>query len=255
MNSKHIRLFLYILILVLIAGITACTQTPETETTSLEVLSDQATPTPTQQSQVEPGETPTSTPEADPRSQLGSSVWGAVFDNGTETWYQFDNDISKSEVSDGKLILTAKKNNSFDSWTMSYPQMSDFYLEVVFNPRDFCEGKDRYGILFRAPDNTQGYLYNVACDGSFQLRTWDGEQYTDLINWTVDQHIAKGAEINQRLGVWAEADKLVLYVNGFQVGETTNSAYSQGTFGVNIAAAETAGFTVDVLEAKVWDLP
>jgi hypothetical protein len=44
-------------------------------------------------------------------------------------------------------------------------------------------------------------------------------------------------------------------VNGFQVGETRDTTYSEGTFGVNIAAAETVGFTVDVIEAKVWDLP
>jgi hypothetical protein len=156
---------------------------------------------------------------------------------------------------DGKLVLSAKKANSFDTWAMSYPQMNDFYLEVVFTPGEACRGKDRYGILFRAPDNNQGYLYNIACDGSYQLRTWDGEQFSDLINWTVDTHIAKGFEVTQRLGVWAEGDRLVLYVNGFQVDEVRDSTYSEGTFGVNIAAAETVGFTVDVIEAKVWDLP
>jgi len=61
--------------------------------------------------------------------------------------------------------------------------------------------------------------------------------------------------VTQRLGIWAEGDRLVLYVNGFQVDEIRDSTYSEGTFGVNIAAAETVGFTVDVIEAKVWDLP
>lgn len=199
--------------------------------------------------------TPTATPEADPRNELGSSVWGAVFDDGTETWFQYENDQAKSEVHDGKLQLTAKKANGFDAWTMSHPQMDDSYLEVVFNTGETCQGKDRYGILFRAPDNTQGYLYNVACDGSYQLRKWDGEQFGDLINWTIDPSIAIGPDVTQRLGVWAEGDRLVLYVNGFQVGETRDSTYSEGTFGVNIAATETIGFTVDVIEAKIWDLP
>jgi hypothetical protein len=158
-------------------------------------------------------------------------------------------------VRDDKLVLTAKKANSFDAWTMSHPQLDDFYLEVVFTSGEDCEGKDRYGILFRAPDNTQGYLYNVACDGSYQLRNWDGEQFTDIINWTVDTHIAKGPEVNQRLGVWAEGDRLVLYINGFEVGEASDPTYHAGTFGVNIAATETVDFTVNVIEAKAWNLP
>jgi hypothetical protein len=243
----------FILLAVLL--VSACAQSPETELPAAEPQSDQPASAATDEIPSPPQITPTATPEADPRDQLGSSVWGAVFEEGTETWYQFENDQSKSEVHDGKLQLTAKKANSYDVWTMSYPQMDDFYLEVVFSIGKTCPGKDRHGILFRAPDNTQGYLYNVACDGSYQLRSWDGEQFTDLINWTVDPHIAQGPEITQRLGVWAEGDRLVLYVNGFQITETRDSTFSKGTFGVNIAAAETVDFTVDVIEAKVWDLP
>jgi hypothetical protein len=238
---------------------TACQSVPGTEPASESSQPDATTET-TSGATTEPLApsveiTPTATPDADPRSELGSSAWGAVFDDGTETWFQFDNDQSKSELQDGKLVLTAKKANSFDAWTMSYPEMDDFYLEVVFTTGEQCAGKDRYGIFFRAPDNTQGYLYNIACDGSYQLRIWDGEQFTDLINWTVDGHIAKGPDTTQRLGVWAEGDHLVLYVNGFQVGEARDSNFLDGTFGVNIAAVENAGFTVDVTEAKAWDIP
>lgn len=243
----------FILLAVLL--VSACAQPPETELPAAEPQSEQLASTATDKISSPVQITPTSTPEADPRGQLGSSVWGAVFEDGTETWYQFENDQSKSEVKDGKLQLTAKKANSFDAWTMSYPQMDDFYLEVVFSIGKACQGKDRYGILFRAPDNSQGYLYNVACDGSYQLRSWNGEQFTDLIKWTVDTHIAQEPVKTQRLGVWAEGDRLVLFVNGFQIGETRDSTFSEGTFGVNIAAAETVGFTVDVIEAKVWDLP
>lgn len=255
LNQKfHIPSILY-LMLITVLLVSACAQAPEPELPVAEPQSEQPAGSATKEITSSAQVTPTSTPEADPRDQLGSSVWGAVFEDDTETWYQFENDQLKSEVKDGKLQLTAKKANSFDSWTMSYPQMEDFYLEVVYTIGTACQGKDRYGILFRAPDNTQGYLYNVACDGSYQLRSWNGEQFTDLIKWTVDPHIAQGQDISQRLGIWAEGDRLVLYVNGFQINEIRDSIFSSGTFGVNIAAAETVGFTVDVIEAKVWDLP
>ncbi len=254
-NLKYLTLWNVGLFLIAAVLVAACAQIPATTQPPAEQEPNQLASTATDELAIEAETTPTATPEADPRDKLGSSVWGAVFEDDTETWYQFDNDQASSEVCEGKLVLTSKKSNSFDSWTMSYPEMDDFYLEVVFSQGEDCQGKDRYGILFRAPDNTQGYLYNVACDGSFQLRIWDGEQFSDLINWTVDPHIAKGVDVTQRLGVWAEGDQLILYVNGFQVGELRDSTFSNGTFGVNIAAAETVGFSVDVIEAKVWDLP
>jgi len=111
--------FVFGMILVTALLGTACQSVPGTEpgaevsqpeaTTEATAVETTESPTPVA------GNTPTATPEADPRTQLGSSTWGAVFDDGTETWYQFENDQAKSEVRDGKLVLTAKKANSFDT--------------------------------------------------------------------------------------------------------------------------------------------
>lgn len=264
MNREKNILIIFSIILLTAVLFTACDQLPGSGADAVVPQNENTTDSQPSQSTGEPQAaepapvsevTPTMTPEADPRSELGSSTWGAVFEDGTQTWFQYENEQVKSEVRDGKLVLTSKKANSFDTWVMSHPQLDDAYLEVNFYISEPCAGKDRYGILFRAPDNTMGYLYNVACDGSYQLRAWDGESFSDLINWTVDASIATRPEINQRLGVWAEGDKLVLYVNGFEVGEVQDSTFSAGTFGVNIAAAENAGFSVDVTEAKIWELP
>jgi hypothetical protein len=200
--------------------------------------------------------TPTSTPEADPRVILGKPVWGAIFEDGTQTWFQYDHSNGKAEVRDNMLVLTSYKANGFDNWSMSYPPMTDFYLELRFTTGPECAGKDRFGILFRAPDSTQGYLYNVACDGSYQVRLWNGQEFTQLIGWTVNEHIIPGPGVEHRLGVWAEGDHYKLYVNGFQVGEFTDGTYvGEGTFGAAHGATNTVNFTVDVTEARVWELP
>jgi hypothetical protein len=237
MNNKFNRKFFFMGVLIIMLLLTGCAQL--TEMTSLE-----------------PAQTPTPTPEADPRQELGNSAWGAIFDDGTQTWYQYDHSNGKAEVRDNKLVLTSYKANSYDNWSMSYPPMTDFYLELSFTTGPECEGKDRYGILFRAPDSTQGYLYNVSCDGSYQLRAWEGEVFTQLIKWTFDDRIIPGPEIEHRLGVWAEGDQYKLYINGFQIGEFTDDTYTdEGTFGAAHGATDTVGFTVDVTEAKVWELP
>ena len=204
----------------------------------------------------EPEMTPTSTPEADPRQELGNSVWGAVFEDGTQTWFQYDHDNGSAVVRDNKLVLTSKKANGYDNWSMSYPPLTDYYLELRFTVGPECAGKDRFGIFFRAPDPTHGYLYNVACDGSYQVREWNGEEFTQIIGWTVDEHIVPGPEVEHRLGVWAEGDQYKLYVNGFQIGEFSDATYiEESTFAAAHGATDTAGYTVDVTEAKVWDLP
>jgi hypothetical protein len=154
------------------------------------------------------------------------------------------------------LVLISYKANGYDNWSMSYPLMTDYYLELHFTTGPECSGKDRFGILFRAPDSTQGYLYNVSCDGAYQVRIWDGQEFTELIGWTVSEYIVPGPEVEHRLGVWAEGDQYKLYVNGFQVGEFTDATYvEEGTFGAAHGATDTVNFTVYVSEARVWELP
>ena len=223
--------------------------TPAPTATQLPTELPQPTSTPTLEM------TPTSTPEADPRQELGNSAWGAVFEDGTETWFQYDHENDSAEVRDDMLVLTSKKANGYDNWSMSYPPMTDFYLEVRFTTGPECAGKDRFGIFFRAPDSTHGYLYNVSCDGAYQVREWNGEEFTQLVGWTLEEHIIPGPQVEHRLGVWAEGDQYQLYVNGFQVGEFSDDTYlAEGTFGVAHAASDTPGFSVDVTEAKAWEL-
>jgi hypothetical protein len=214
------------------------------------------TPVPSPTYTPNPVLTPTPTPEADPRVILGNPAWGAIFEDGTQTWYQYDHSNGKAEVRDNKLVLTSYKANGFDNWSMSYPPMTDFYLELRFTTGPECSGKDRFGIFFRAPESTMGYLYQVSCDSSYWVRSWNGEEFTQLIGWTVSEHILPGPEIEHRLGIWAEGDQYKLYVNGFQVGEFVDGTYiGEGTFGAAHGAVETENFTVDVTEARVWDLP
>jgi hypothetical protein len=267
MNVKRIQKIISIgLLIVILLLVTACSQSdtpqaePEGESSESEVVVQSAavtnTPVPSPTFTPTPELTPTSTPEADPRQILGSPVWGAVFEDGTQTWFQYDHSNGKAEVKDNMLVLTSYKANGFDNWSMSYQPMTDFYLELRFTTGPECSGKDRFGILFRAPDSTQGYLYNVACDGSYQVRKWDGEEFTQIIGWTIDARIIPGPDVEHRLGVWAEGDQYELYVNGFQIGEFTDATYvDEGTFGAAHAAMDTPNFTVFVSEARVWSLP
>lgn len=80
-------------------------------------------------------------------------------------------------------------------------------------------------------------------------------EYTSLIAWTTSDKIIAGPNQTNRLGVWAEGNHIVLYINGSQVGEVHDTTHSGGMFGVLVGAVRTAGFTVQVDEIAYWTLP
>ena len=150
-NNKILLVGVLMLVLLLAAG---CSQTEEPIAEPKAAVADESaaeeqsvpptnTPVPSPTNTPTPVLTPTSTPEADPRVELGNPVWGAVFEDGTQTWFQYDHSNGKAEVRDNMLVLTSYKANGFDNWSMSYPPMTDFYLELRFTTGPECSGKDQ----------------------------------------------------------------------------------------------------------------
>jgi hypothetical protein len=232
------------------------TDTPEPgapEATQEIAATISATPTPSAT------QTPTQTliptlADEDPRVKLGNSTWKTTFKDDS-TWYTFETDQTSFEIEDNTLVMTAKKSNSYENWSMAWPVLTDFYLEITGTTGDSCSGKDRYGLIFRAPDPEQGYLVGISCDGSFRIRTWDGENFEELRGWQSSEHILTGEDQTNRLGVMADGSDISVYINGHLVEEIQDDSYSKGSFGTFIASDNTPDFTVSVSEAAYWDLP
>ena len=110
-------------------------------------------------------------------------------------------------------------------------------------------------MIFRAPDPEQGYLVGISCDGSYRVRTWDGENFEELVGWQPSEHILTGKDQANRLGVMADGSKLSVYINGHLVDEIQDDTYSKGKFGTFIASDNTPNFSVAVSKAAYWDLP
>jgi len=256
-----------------VATIVAATLTAKpTITSEPEVVADQVTPTEIPDTPV-PTETATSLPTAtteptltptrqpsptldpeDPRITLGNPSWKAALIDDTN-WYTFETEQSSVQVVDSKLVLTANKANNYESWSMSWPKVSDFYLEMTATTGDTCQEKDRYGLIVRAPDPNQGYLFGFSCDGAFRIRKWDGEKYTELAGWEYSDSILTGPRQSNRLGVMAEGAKLSIYANGHLLEKIQDDTYEKGVFGTYIAASKTPGFTVFISEVAYWELP
>lgn len=209
-------------------------------------------PTDTPQPTVTP--LPTLGPD-DPKRELGDPDSPIDFTKDSD-WVYFNEDFARFQIDSGHLLMTAKKTESLEVWSLSWPFLRDFYLEFKAITGNVCEGMDRYGMVVRAPDPQSGYLYGVTCDGQYSLRYWDSSElaFTELVSWTASEHINLGPNQINYLGLKAQSDRMSLYVNGHLLQEVQDATLLEGKFGAFIKAESTPGLQVRIAKVAYWDL-
>jgi len=266
----------------LLTALTACRSTPSPEPTlDLAPLVDQivqatlsalptATTIPTNTPVPPPTNTPTlSFPTAtitplpptatlspdDPAVALGQPDVVDNFNN-SSGWTLFDDECFKSEISDGKYVMTNKGNLNISCWEMSALKEKDMYLQTLVTMPEKCTPNDRFGMIFRAPDLNQGYLVGLTCDGRFFFYKWDGKKTITLIPPGSNPAILTGSGKENRLGVKAEGDSYTIYGNGILLGNAIDNQYTEkGLIGYFTGASAGEEFTVKFDDLSVWRLP
>jgi uncharacterized protein YraI len=198
---------------------------------------------------------PTPTPEPiedDPAQLLGEPDGVDTFDT-KSNWALFNNECYQSEIIDGVYVMTAKGQEGIICWEVSRPEMQDFYIDTMVFMPDECTANDRFGMLFRAPDDNRGYQYGLTCDGKYTLTLWDGEQTTVLVEPTANDVINVGLDAVNRLGVAAYGGSYLLYANGTPLKEVVDTTFTDtGMVGYFVRAATTSGFVVQYDDLRVW---
>ena len=204
-----------------------------------------------------PSPTPSPTPEpveGDPVDILGEPDGVDTFDT-KGNWTLFDNECFKTEITDGVFRMTSKGVEGIICWEVSWPEIDHFYVDTtVFMPDD-CQANDRFGMLFRAPDNYRGYQYGLTCDGRYTLTLWDGEKTTVLVDPTQSDVINVGLDAVNRLGVAAHGSSYDLFVNGVFLTEVIDSTFTDpGKLGYFVRASTDNGFVVEYDNLALWQL-
>jgi hypothetical protein len=190
----------------------------------------------------------------DPRSSIGLPSWSDSLESGRNFFITEDPGRFKSEPEDGSFVLTSYKPDGWHNWSLSYPRLNNFVIETIATP-EVCSGLDRYGLIIRVPDPTQGYLFGISCDGRYSFRRWDGVSFTNLIGWTEHSSINQGPHLANRFAVMADGAQFSMFINGDLVGTVEDNAYPAGTFGFFSASSETVDFRVRFEEISYWVLP
>jgi hypothetical protein len=215
------------------------------------------TVTETQSASDSPTPSPTSTPlPSDPRARFGDPDFSDTFVS-SENWPLFEDDHVSFEVARNRLVMTAFKPDSWDSWMLSWPSLEDFYIEMTAT-QERCSGLDRYGMMLRATQSTRGYvgyLLGISCDGRYSLRRWDGNRFVTLVDWTPNDRLNAGSDQMNRFGMLAEGNRLGIYANGQLLEEISDNTHAEGRIGVFVGSVNTDNFTVQVEEVAFWELP
>ena len=232
------------------------TQVAESVNATLAAEAPTPTPVPTE---VPPTETPLPTPtplpiQGDPAILLGEPDGVDTFDSDAN-WTLFDNQCFKSEITDGKYLMTAKGLEGVICWEVSWPEIKDFYYEATLDMPEQCQPNDRFGLFFRAPDNDRGYLYGLTCDGRYSMTMWDGEATTVIVEPTPSEMINTGPDAVNRIGVVAYGGSYLLYANGEFLTEAQNYTFTQpGKLGLFVRASTDQSFVVEYDNLGVWVL-
>jgi hypothetical protein len=185
---------------------------------------------------------------------LGSPTWRDTLDD-TDYWYLLDTANTKWAAGDGVLVMKSIHPGGGEEWGLvNQPSMTDYYLQATFITGDECSGLDRFGLLGRSPDPNQGYVFELSCDGHYRIYTWDGENYEALQEWRSAASIKTGPDQTNVMGLWMKGDSIRLYVNGFKIGEFTDTMFDEGQFGLVIGTVNTENFIVSVDVVEYWEL-
>jgi hypothetical protein len=187
----------------------------------------------------------------DPAAGLGDFNWQDTFNSG-ENWNEYATSHAQVSVNGGELHYTVFAPGSGPAWTVSWPEVSNFYLEVLVRTPQVCSGKDRYGLVFRAPDPAQGYRYEFSCDGQYHVMAFDENGAETMVAWASSEYILAGPNQINRMGVWAQGKVVSLVVNGVLVASIPETEYRTGRFGFTITSENTENFTVSFDDLTFW---
>ncbi|MEN6570671.1 MAG: hypothetical protein ABFD24_02400 [Anaerolineaceae bacterium] len=207
--------------------------------------------------------TPTATaPAGDPAGRLGTPSSVDEMNNADHWgWPTGADQYLSIEFANGFMKMTGL--TSLAGWRLPLVvQQINTYIEMTANSGT-CSDKDSYGIIFRVPvfkEPTQGYLYEVTCDGYYRLWKWDGNVKpnglaTSLITWKQSAELHQGQNQVNRLGVMSVDDRLILYANGVKLGEVKDASYPAGFFGTFVRSGTAKSYTVSIDQMRFWENP
>jgi len=188
----------------------------------------------------------------DPTFNLGATI---VDDNFSDSslWKTSKSTTGNVVYGEGNLSLAVAGAKGSLSSLSPYALPQDFYLEMDATV-SLCQYGDQYGLLFWYANSGDTYRLTLTCDGRLRLELLAGSSGVVLQDWTYASKLMPGAPTDHKIGLWAKAGELQVFVNDTYQFRVKTSANRVGGLGVYAKAAGDTAMTVGFSHLKVYQL-
>lgn len=237
-----------LLIMVLLTGVLiGCTppEIPAPESTA--TLSPTFTPTITVE-WFPPTETPTPFPTVTAAAaessvpEKGEVIYSEEFKT-LGDWLIPQTSRGEINLDRSRMNVVIREPNTYLAAVMGTPKFDDFFAEITVSP-NLCQGKDEYGVLFRAAGNSSYYRYSLSCDGELRLDRVQGGEVAALQPWTSSASVPPAAPSESRLGILAESESLSFFINDVFQFSVVDSGIREGSMGIFARSVDGQAVTV-----------
>lgn len=239
----------------LITGLTGCASYAGTP-----VIEQSATETPLPSPTIvwfPPSATPapqtlsTQIPTPEQKPGVGNAIFTDDFSSPI-LWNTAVSDQATVDVSRSRLTIAAQPGIYMLSLRQGVT-LSNFYAEITAKP-SLCQGKDDYGMLFRAPNNVAYYRFALSCDGTARVERVSVGTRAPLQPPMPSGDVPPGAPGEVRMGVWAVGSEMRFFLNSRYQFSVDDKNYPSGALGVFARAAGATPVTVTFSDLVVYDV-
>jgi hypothetical protein len=160
-------------------------------------------------------------------------------------------DPIRTEIKDGAIVLDVQRTALGYTFGSMEP-VEDVYYQATARAGTCAEG-DHYGLVLRARDEANFYLFGVTCDGRARAQAVEGGRYRLLGAAPASAAVRTGPEALNVLAVRAVDNTFQLFVNGQSVLIVTDAAHASGQFGVYVRSLVAPTFTVVFDDLTGWN--
>jgi hypothetical protein len=193
-------------------------------------------------------DTPTPPPSvvASPTVELLEGVGAVTFReefNSLEEWIVPNTPRGEINLDRGQMNIIVLEPQTYLTAIRESPDFDSFFAEIDVST-SLCQGKDEYGVIFRAAGPGNFYRYALSCDGKVRLDKLVGGTAVALQPWTPSASVPQAAPSQATLGILAEDDQLTLFIDRTRQFSITDPELVQGTMGVYARSVSDTAVTV-----------
>ena len=240
----------------LAAALTSCASVADTSVIEQPAPTDTPLPSPTvlwfpPTATATPQTFPTQAPTPDQKPGVGNAIFTDDFSSPI-LWNTAASDQATVDVSRNRLTIAVHPGIYMLSMRQGVT-LSNFYAEITAKT-SLCQGKDDYGMLFRAPNNVAYYRFALSCDGTARVERVSVGTRAPLQPPMPSGDVPPGAPGEVRIGVWAVGSEMRFFLNGRYQFTVTDVNYRSGALGVFARAAGNTPVTVTFSDLVVYDV-